>query len=188
MDKGGVENGTGWYHAGVLPGAAMSVHIRLACAVDLGAINSIYNHYVLHSTCTYQEEVETEEGRREWFGKHDAKHPVTVAVDEAGIVVGWGALNAFHGRSAYRFTVENSVYVRQDMHRRGIGRLLLADLMERARGLGHRVIVALISADQEGSVRLHAGMGFAEVGRLREVGFKYGRWLDVVYMQWDAGD
>ena len=165
----------------------MDISIRLARMEDLGAINSIYNYYVANSTCTYQEEVETEEGRREWFAKHDAKHPVTVAVDEAGTVVGWGALNAFHGRSAYRFTVENSVYVRQDMHRRGIGRMLLADLMERAKGLGHHVIVALISADQEGSVRLHEGAGFVEVGRLREVGFKFGRWLDVVYMQWEVG-
>ncbi|MGN6368433.1 MAG: GNAT family N-acetyltransferase [Phycisphaerae bacterium] len=165
----------------------MAISIRLATAGDLGAINSIYNHYVKCSTCTYQEEVETEEGRLAWFLKHDERHPVTVAVDDAGVVVGWGALNAFHGRSAYRFTVENSVYVRHDMHRKGIGAAILRDLMERARGLGHRVIVAAISADQEGSVGLHGREGFLEVGRLRGVGFKFGRWLDVVYMQWEVG-
>jgi phosphinothricin acetyltransferase len=166
----------------------MDISIRLARAEDLGAINAIYNYYVSCSTCTYQEEPETEEARRGWFEKHDEKHPVTVAVDEDGVVVGWGALNAFHGRSAYRFTTENSVYVRHDMHRRGIGRMLLADLMERARGLGHRVIIAGISADQEASVGLHARAGFMEVGRLRGVGFKFGRWLDVIYMEWDVAN
>jgi L-amino acid N-acyltransferase len=165
----------------------MAISIRLARVEDLGAVNAIYNHYVLRSTCTYQEEVETEEGRRAWFERHGEKHPVTVAVDDEGTVVGWGALNTFHGRSAYRFTVENSVYVREDMHRRGIGGAILRDLMERAKGLGHRVIVALISADQEASVGLHARAGFVEVGRLRGVGFKFGRWLDVVYMQCDVG-
>ena len=165
----------------------MPISIRLARADDLKAINDIYNHYVLNSTCTYQEEPETAEGRQEWFAKHDTKHPITVAVDEAGEIVGWGALNAFHNRSAYRFTTENSVYVRHDMHRRGIGKLLLADLMERARALRHRVIVALISADQEPSVKLHENAGFETVGRLRKVGFKFGQWLDVVYMQWDVG-
>ncbi|HUO09900.1 MAG TPA: GNAT family N-acetyltransferase [Phycisphaerae bacterium] len=165
----------------------MDISIRLSRAEDLAAINAIYNHYVMHSTCTYQEEPETEEGRRKWFAAHGEKHPVTVAVDEAGEVVGWGSLNQFHGRCAYRFTVENSVYVRHDSHRKGIGRALLRDLMERAKGLGHHVILAVISADQTASVALHAREGFVEAGRLREVGFKYGRWLDVVYMQWDVG-
>jgi phosphinothricin acetyltransferase len=157
--------------------------IRLATRDDLPAINAIYNHFVQTSTCTYQEEPATDEERREWFAKHDEQHPVTVAVDDAGEVVGWGALNAFHPRSAYRFTVENSVYVRHDLHRHGIGGALLTDLVERAGKLGHRVIVAIISADQSASVALHAKAGFEEVGRLREVGLKFGRWLDVVYMQ-----
>jgi phosphinothricin acetyltransferase len=99
-------------------------------------------------------------------------------------VVGWGALNRFHARSAYRRTVENSVYVRADRQRRGIGRLLLMDLIERARGLGHREIIGLVCAEQEGSLALHRAVGFVEAGRLRGVGFKFGRWLDVVYVQY----
>lgn len=93
--------------------------IRLARAEDLAAINAIYNHYVQHSTCTYQEQPESIEGRREWFARHGAAHPVTVA-ELNGRIVGWAALSAYHARSAYRHTVENSVYVDQGIHGRGI--------------------------------------------------------------------
>src|SRR4051812_25273283 len=113
--------------------------IRVATEADLVAINDIYNHYVHTSTCTYQEVPDSIEDRREWFAKKTPWHPVTVATID-GEVVGWGALSAFRERSAYRFTVENSVYVRHDLHRRGIGRALLADLIERSRAIGHRSI------------------------------------------------
>jgi len=159
------------------------VTIRLAEALDLGAINEIYNHYVICSTCTYQTEPETMEARRAWFDSHAEKHPVTVAVDGGGRVLGWGSLSAFHKRAAYSRTVENSVYVHPEAQRRGIGRALLADLMERASALGHHTIIAGIDAEQEASVGLHAAMGFERVGFLREVGFKFGRWLHVIYMQ-----
>src|SRR5688500_8916114 len=103
-----------------------SLTIRLATADDLQAINDIYNHFVLCSTCTYQTEPETMEARRAWFDAHGEKHPVTVAADAAGRVVGWGSLSAFHKRAAYGRTVENSVYVHPEEHRKGIGRALLA--------------------------------------------------------------
>ena len=156
--------------------------IRLARAADLPAINSIYNHYVLHSTCTYQEEPSTADEREAWFAGHGPLHPVTVAEVE-GELVGWGSLSRFHARSAYRHTVENSVYVRHDLHRRGIGRVLLADLIERARGARHHTIMALIDADQPASVALHRAFGFEPAAHLKEVGFKFGQWRDVVYMQ-----
>jgi phosphinothricin acetyltransferase len=156
--------------------------IRLATADDLVAINDIYSHYVHHSTCTYQEESEPIESRRAWFEKHGDKHPVTVATID-GRVVGWGSLSPYHLRSAYRFTVENSVYVHHEMQRRGIGSLLLQDLLDRARAAGHRVIIAGIDAEQTASVALHAKFGFQHVGRLKQVGFKFGRWLDVIYME-----
>jgi phosphinothricin acetyltransferase len=98
-----------------------TVKLRDAAAADLPAINDIYNHYVLHSTCTYQEEPETADARRAWFDAHGPAHPVTVAVDD-GVVVGWGSLSPYHRRSAYRRTVENSVYVAHTHHRRGIAR------------------------------------------------------------------
>ena len=156
--------------------------VRLATAADLPAVNAIYNHYVLCSTCTYQTEPATAAEREAWFAAHGPAHPVTVA-EADGEVVAWASLSRFHPRAAYGHTVENSVYVRHDRHRRGLGSLLLADSVDRARALGHHAVLALIDADQSGSVELHRRHGFAEVGRLREVGFKFGRWLDVVYLQ-----
>jgi phosphinothricin acetyltransferase len=160
------------------------MRIRPATADDLEAINEIYNHFVVRSTCTYQTEPETMEGRRAWFTAHGAKHPIIVMEDDAeGRVIGWGSLSPFHRRAAYGHTVENSVYVHPAHHRKGIGKLLLARLIELAREAGHHTVVALIDAEQVPSVGLHREMGFEEVGHLREVGFKFGRWLDVIYMQ-----
>ncbi|MDB5297185.1 MAG: pat, partial [Phycisphaerales bacterium] len=147
------------------------------------AINDIYNHYVLHSTATYQEEPDPLDTRIAWYARHGLAHPVTVAVDTADGVIGWASLSPFHPRSAYRFTVEDSVYLRPDALGRGVGRLLLADLLDRARAIGHRSVLALIDAGQPASVALHKRLGFEPAGHLRRVGFKFGKWLDVVYMQ-----
>jgi phosphinothricin acetyltransferase len=158
------------------------LRIRLATEADLTAINRIYNHYVLTSTCTYQTEPETPEGRAAWFGAHGPTHPITVA-EQAGQVVGWGSLSRYHPRAAWGRTVEDSVYVDAHHQRQGIGRALLADLVRRGAAVGHHAIIAGIDAEQAGSVALHAAEGFVTVGHLREVGFKFGRWLDVMYMQ-----
>lgn len=156
--------------------------IRPATEADLPAINDIYNHYVLHSTCTYQEETEPLEGRRRWFAHHGEAHPIIVAETEGGLI-GWGSLSAYHARSAYRRTVENSVYVHQDFHRQGIGSILLKELITRARNLRHHVIIAAIDAEQPASVALHAKFGFQKVGHMKHLGFKFNRWLDVIYME-----
>lgn len=150
---------------------------------DLGAINDIYNHYVHHSTCTYQEEPESLENRTEWFRHHHGeKHPVIVAVmDEQ--VVGWGSLSAYRARSAYRRTVENSIYIHHQHHRRGLGSLVLQELICCARRLDHHAIIAGIDAGHAASVALHTRAGFEKVGHLKQVGFKFDRWLDVIYME-----
>jgi phosphinothricin acetyltransferase len=158
------------------------ITLRPATPDDLTAINDIYNHYVLHSTCTYQETPEPIEGRRRWFSEHHSQHPVIVA-EAGGQVVGWGSLSAYHARSAFRHTVENSVYVHPVEHGRGIGTRLLQDLITRARSLGHHAIVAAIEADQPASLTLHARFHFEPVGRLCQVGFKFGRWLDLIHME-----
>jgi len=159
-----------------------SLIIRPATPADLDAINDIYNYYVAHSTCTYQEEPEPPASRRQWFERHGETHPVIVA--EAGReVIGWASLSPYHARSAYRRTVENSVYVHHQQHRRGIGSLLMRNLMDRARVLGHRAVIAGIDAEQTASVALHAKFGFEKVGHLKQVGCKFGRWLDVIYME-----
>jgi phosphinothricin acetyltransferase len=159
-----------------------TVLIRPATEIDLPAIDAIYNHYVLHSTCTYQEEPTTADERRQWFASLGPTHPVTVATVD-GDVVGWAALAPFKQRSAYRWTVENSVYVHPTQLRRGIGRSLLHDQINRATSLGLHSIIAVIDAEQSGSIALHAQCGFKHAGQLREAGFKFGRWLDVVYLQ-----
>lgn len=161
----------------------MTPAIRLATATDLPAINAIYNHYVLHSTCTYQLEPSTALERQQWFDAHGSRLPVTVVESTDGNVIGWASLSNFMGRPAYRFTVENSVYVRHDFLRQGIGKALLADLLRRSDELGYRNVLAVISADQEPSMVLHRTMGFVEAGRLLRVGFKFDRWLDVAFLQ-----
>jgi phosphinothricin acetyltransferase len=159
-----------------------AISIRPATESDLVAINDIYNHYVHHSTCTYQEEPEPLASRREWFQRHGDRHPVIVA-EAGGQVAGWGSLSAYHPRSAYRHTVENSVYVHQQHHRRGIGSRLLRELIVRARQLGYHAIIASIDGEQAASIALHAKFHFEPVGHFKQVGYKYGRWLGVVYME-----
>jgi L-amino acid N-acyltransferase YncA len=158
------------------------VAIRLAVAEDFGAITDIYNHYVATSTTTYDDEPANVDDRRKQFEGRPAIHPVTVAVRD-GEIIGFGALNPFRARNGYRFTVENSVYVRHDSHRQGAGSAILTDQIERARALGLHAIVAVIDAEQSASIALHAQHGFVHVGRMPEIGAKFGRWLDVLFME-----
>jgi phosphinothricin acetyltransferase len=156
--------------------------IRPATEADLPAINAIYNHYVLHSTCTYQTEPSTAEERLEWFRQHGEKHPVIVA-EEDGQVVGWGSLSRFHPRAAYGHSVEDSVYLHHEWQGRGLGAILLGELLRLAKELGHHTVLGGIDADQAASVALHAKFGFVKVSHLKEVGYKQDRWLDVIWMQ-----
>jgi L-amino acid N-acyltransferase len=159
------------------------VSIRLATAADLEEINDIYNHYVNVSTCTYQEEPETIEARKRWFESHRPEiHPIIVAVVE-GRVLGWGSLSPYHSRCAYRFTVENSVYVHHEHLHQGIGSMILKDLIARAKKLDYHAIIAAIDGSQSASINLHTNFGFAEVGHFHEVGFKFATWLDVIYLE-----
>jgi phosphinothricin acetyltransferase len=160
----------------------MKPQIRSATVSDLPAINDIYNHYVVHSLCTYQENPGSSEARRSWFESHGEHYPIIVA-EAGGEIVGYGSLSPFHIRSAYRFTVENSVYVRHDLLGRGFGSALLADLISRGRARGFHAIIALIDSTQESSLRVHESHGFVRCGHLKEVGFKFGRWLDVFYLE-----
>ncbi len=168
---------------GRIRGMSDGYRIRLATVDDLPAINDIYNHYVMHSTCTYQTEPESADERAAWFAGHGEAFPVTVATDGGGQVVAWGSISRFRPRAAYGWTVEDTVYVHPEHHRRGIGRAVVLDLIERAKALGYHSMIAGIDAEQAASVALHAACGFQHVADLREVGFKFGRWLHVYYMQ-----
>lgn len=157
--------------------------IRPAGPADAPAISAIYNHYVRTSTCTFQEEDESLADRLAWLERHTGAHVAVVAEEADGTIAGWASLSPFHARSAYRFTVEDSIYLRADRCGRGLGRLLLARIMQAARDGGFRNVIAHIAADQEASIALHRGAGFREVARLPQVGLKFGRWLDVVFLQ-----
>lgn len=158
------------------------MELRAATEDDLPIINEICNHYVRTSPEIYQLEPFTSDARAQWFASHDEQHPILVAVDD-GQVVGWGSLSIFHVRAGYRFTVEDSVYVRAGYHGRGIGRALLAELLVRAAANGQRMVIASIDAGNEASIVLHERMGFERVGLLREIGFKFDQWRDVLFLQ-----
>jgi len=157
--------------------------LRLATPADLSAINDIYNYYDDRSTCTYQTQHETLADREAWFADHPSdKYPV-IAAEIDGVVVGWGSLSKFRPRAAYAPTVEASIYIHHAYHRRGLGRMLLTDLIARARAAGFHSLIGGASADQAASLALQESLGLRPVARFVEVGFKFGRWLDVVYMQ-----
>ena len=158
--------------------------IRPATPDDLPGVLEIYNEAVLNTTATYDYEPRTLEHRRTWFEDHaKMNYPVFVAVDPGGRVVGWSSLNRYHDRMGYRFTTENSVYVAADQRGKGIGKLLMPPLIDGAKERGLRAILAVIDAENPASIRLHASFGFERVGHFKQVGFKFGRWLDVVYME-----
>ena len=156
--------------------------IRIATMHDLSAINDIYNHYVIHSTATYQTEPSTPQERLAWFEAHDKGYPVTV-VEDAGEVIGWGSLSRFHVRAAYQPTVENSVYIRHDRLGIGIGRLILQDLISRANSRD-----TTASSREFPPIRSRASSFIHDMDSPRwrtcaKVGRKFDRWLDVIYMQ-----
>jgi len=158
--------------------------IRAATRSDLPGILEIYNEAVLNTTATYDYEPVTLEERAGWFEDHvRTNHPVFVAERGDGHIVGWSALNQFRPRPGFRFTTESSVYVAAGYRGQGIGRLLMPPLIESARKLGMRAILAGIDAENEASLRLHAAYGFQQAACLKQVGFKFGRWLDLVYLE-----
>ena len=160
----------------------MGVQIRLAEVSDAKAINDIYNYYVTHSTCTLQKDETTLDERVGWINAHDEKTPVLV-VTKDNEVVGWGCLSNFRERWGYRFTVEDSIYVHPEQRRQKIGQMLLEALIERANQLHYHCIMAIIVTDHTGSLELHRRLGFTLVGTMREVGHKFGKWVDLSIMQ-----
>ena len=156
--------------------------IRPAAASDAGAIAAIYNHYIETSTATFDTEPKAVDDRVAWLAEHGGEYPVLVA-EQNGEVVGWGSLSKWGTRCAYRHTVEISTYVEPEATRSGLGPALCEALIAEARRADHHAIVSQIVSENEPSLKMAARMGFAEVGRLREVGRKFDRWLDVVLME-----
>ena len=158
--------------------------IRHATDADVPDIQSIYAHHVLFGTGTFEEEPPSVEEMAARFHKVVDRGCVwLVAVDATG-VLGFGYYAPFRDRSAYRFTVEDSIYVREDVRGQGVGKALVTRLIELAVAAGLRQMIAVIGdSENVGSIGVHASLGFQKVGTLRASGIKFGRWLDTVYMQ-----
>ena len=163
--------------------AAMTVVVRAAVEGDLPAILAIYNDAVLTTTAIWNDSLVDLDNRRQWLeGRRRQRYPVLVAT-LGDAIVGYASFGDFRAFDGYRFTVENSVYVAEKARRQGAASALLAALIVEARALGKLVMVAGIAGDNDISIRLHAKYGFVETARMLEVGFKFGRWLDLVFMQ-----
>ncbi len=160
------------------------VTIRLVERRDAEAIRTIYNTEVGETTVTFDLVPRTLDAQVEWIDEHKGAHPAIVAVDDAtGEVVGFASLSPFRDRPAYATTVEDSVYVRRDRRGAGIGQRLLEELIRLADDHGFHSVIARIVGHHESSIKLHERCGFALVGTEREVGRKFGKWLDVVELQ-----
>ena len=161
----------------------MTVSLRVAEQRDAESIAEIYNYEVENTTATFDLVPRTVDAQVEWLSARSGAFSAIVAEENHSKVVGFAALSTYRDRAGYRTTVENSIYVHRDFHRRGIGRLLLSNLLEIARDSGFHTVIARIDSRSHGSLALHRSLGFNEVGVEREIGRKFGRWLDSVIMQ-----
>ena len=167
------------------PDAPLSFEIRPAVARDVPSLREIYNHYVANSTVTFDERPVTLADIREKIARADKLgYPFLVAEAPSGQILGYAYVLPFRDRSAYRFTVENTIYLGPAATGKGIGSALMAELIARAKAAGIREIVAVI-ADKgaDASIALHERFGFREVGRMGKVGYKFDRWLGTIYLQ-----
>ena len=160
------------------------MELRDATDVDLPGILAIYNEVIANSTAVYATEPVTLAECRAWMhGRRERAFPVLVAIDTRG-VAGFASFGDWRGSwNGYRYTVEHSVHVRGDVRAQGIGRQLLESLVPRASALAKHVMIGGIDAANSASIRFHARLGFEPVAHFREVGHKFGRWLDLVFMQ-----
>jgi phosphinothricin acetyltransferase len=162
----------------------MSLVIRPATRADIPAITRIYAHAVEHGTASFELKAPDEaEMARRMAELTAGNFPYLVATID-GAVAGYAYAGPYRARPAYRFTVENSVYVATEIHRRGVGKALLDALIDACTGLGYRLMVAVIGdSNQAGSIGVHLAAGFSHVGVLENIGYKFDRWLDTVLMQ-----
>ncbi|BEM14653.1 MULTISPECIES: GNAT family N-acetyltransferase [Serratia] len=158
--------------------------IRNATLNDSAAIAAIYNDAVLNSTAIWNEQTVDAANRAAWIGERQAAgYPVLVAVNGADEAIGYASFGDWRAWDGYRHTVEHSVYVHQAHRGEGIGKALLIALIARAREIGKHVMVAGIESGNQASIQLHLALGFREVGRMEQVGAKFGQWLDLTFLQ-----
>jgi L-amino acid N-acyltransferase len=160
------------------------IDVRLAALPDAEAIRSIYNREVMEAAVTFDLRPRTLEEQEAWLVARSGAHPAVVAVDVAsGEIIGFGSLSPYRDRPAYSTSVEDSVYVHAEHRGRGVGRMLLDELIRLGTAHGFHTVIGRIVGGHTASIALHRACGFEAVGTEREIGRKFGRWLDVVIMQ-----
>jgi L-amino acid N-acyltransferase YncA len=164
----------------------MTHTIRDALLTDLPAVLDIYNDAVLNTTAIWNEQPVDLANREAWFAARQTQaYPILLAVDEANQVLGYSSFGDWRPFEGFRHTVEHSVYVRADQRGKGLGPLLIRALIERARACDKHMMVAAIESGNAASIALHARQGFISTGQMPQVGTKFGRWLDLTFMQLD---
>jgi len=159
------------------------VEIRDAREEDLPGLLAIYNEVIANSTAVYNDSPVSLEDRRTWWtARRRQNYPVLVAADESGII-GFASYGDFRSWPGYRYTVEHSVHVRAERRGQRVGRTLMLELLARAARQGKHVMIGGVDAANAGSIAFHERLGFERSALLREVGFKFGRWLDLLLMQ-----
>jgi len=162
----------------------MTYLIRDALETDLAGIREIYNDAVLSTTAIWNEQAVDLANRKAWFDLRQTQgYPILVAVDAADEVLGYSSFGDWRPFDGFRHTVEHSVYIRADQRGNGLGPLLMQALIERARTCDKHMMVAAIESGNTASIRLHERLGFATTGQMPQVGTKFGRWLDLTFMQ-----
>lgn len=158
--------------------------VQAATLADAEAMRAIYNDAVANTTATMDTEPRSSERQEAWLAAHDGDpYPALVAVDAAGAALGWAALSPYNPKPGYRTTAEVSVYVHPARRGQGVGSALLGALVDAARERGFCLLLSLVTADNEASLRLHARHGFTFVGTLRRVGRKFNAWVDVTFLE-----
>ena len=161
----------------------MSASIRPATAADLPAILDIYNEVIANTTAAYVYEPHTLAMRKQWFDELKAGGWPVIVSEENGIVTGFGSIGVFRSKPGYKYSGEHTVHVHVDHRGKGVGRALLLALIEEAKRLQLRTLIGGIDAENSVSLKLHADLGFIETARMPDVAWKFGHWLELVFMQ-----
>jgi L-amino acid N-acyltransferase YncA len=161
----------------------MEIKIRVATPEDLEKILNIVNYSILHTTANYNNEIQTIETQKQWFEDKRVKNLPILIADYNGEAIGFASYGQFREKIGYRFTVEHSVYVSPTFIGKGIGSVLLSGLIQLAKKQGYHTMIGAVDANNLGSIAFHEKLGFKATGTLREVGYKFDNWLDLVFMQ-----
>ncbi|OOQ61565.1 GNAT family N-acetyltransferase [Mucilaginibacter pedocola] len=157
--------------------------IRDMTPADLPAVLEIYNEVILNTTAVYSEAPHTLEMRTAWYNERKAAGFPVIVTEENGIITGFGTYGHFRAWPCYRYTVEHSLYVEQNHRGKGISKVILNYLVQHATKAGLHAMIAGVDSDNPASLALHRKSGFEQVAHFKEVGFKFGRWLDLIFLE-----